>query len=367
MSRPARALVDAQALRDNFKQVKHYAPAAKVMAVVKANGYGHGLDWVADVLRDADAFAVASVEEGVQIRESGLTQPVCLLSGFFDSTEFPELQRYRLSPVIHYDVQLRALEQQRLEGPLDVWIKLDTGMHRLGFEPERLPELLARVRACEGIGKVAVMSHLANADDPSDATTDDQIRRFMTATTGFELERSLANSAGVIAWPASRLEWVRPGVMLYGASPLINAEAAGLGLRPVMTLVSTLIAVQRRRKGDSIGYGGDWVCPEELDIGVVAIGYGDGYPRHAPVGTPVLVSGRRVPLVGRVSMDMLTVDLRQHPEARVGDPVVLWGQGLPVDDVAGLAGTIAYQLLCNVTVRVPRVETPAEEIQRWQG
>jgi alanine racemase len=355
--RPARALINPDALQHNFTRVRSYASLASVMAVVKANGYGHGLVWTAKTLRDAAAFGVASVEDGVLLRDAGVKQPICLLEGFFHSEELPALVRYHLSSVVHHESQLWDLEHADKVTPIDVWVKVDTGMHRIGFPPEALPEVIKRLKVCMAVGRVRVMSHFPSADNHFDTTTPYQIRLFEEMTRNLNVERSLANSAGIVKWPSSHFEWVRPGIMLYGATPMIGMSAAELGLKPVMTLASELIAINPRRKGDAIGYGGDWVCPEDMPVGVVAIGYGDGYPRHAPPGTPVLVNGARVPLIGRVSMDMMTVDLRDLPDAKVGDSVVLWGAGLPVEEIAALSGTIAYELLCCVTARVPRVET----------
>jgi alanine racemase len=355
MSRPARALLDAGALRHNLQQVRRYAPQARVMAVVKANGYGHGLVWAARTLGAADAFGVSSIEEGLQLRAAGVTQPVCLLEGFFTADELPLLSQQRLEPVVHHEAQLRALATAPASSPLTVWVKVDTGMHRLGFPPVVVPEVLKQLRGTPAVAGVRIMSHFARAEFSNDAVTQSQINDFASLTRNLGLETSLANSAGILAWPASHLDWVRPGIMLYGASPLEQQGAAALDLRPVMTLESALIAVQPRKKGDAIGYGGDWRCPEDMPVGVAAIGYGDGYPRHAPPGTPVLVNGRRVPTVGRVSMDMITLDLRSQPQAKIGDPVVLWGQGLPVEEVAEKAGTLSYELLCHVTERIPRV------------
>ncbi len=355
MGRPARALLDAQALRHNLQQVRARAPGARVMAVIKANGYGHGLIWVAQALREADAFAVASIEEGFQLRQAGIPQPIVLLEGFFQADELPALAHYRLSPVVHDAEQLRLLEGAQVGAPLCVWLKIDTGMHRLGFAPAAARAAYERLRACRAVGEVRLMSHLASADDRRDPATRAQLDLFLPLVRSLGVPASCANSAGVIAWPDSHLDWVRPGLMLYGATPMLDASAAALGLKPVMTLATTLIAVQQRQRGDAIGYGGDFHCPEDMPVGVAAIGYGDGYPRHAPSGTPVLVNGRAVPLIGRVSMDMITLDLRSQPEARIGDPVVLWGEGLPIDDVAQRAGTISYELLCHVAERIPRV------------
>jgi len=356
MTRPARALLSAQALLQNYECVRTAAPRAKIMAVIKAGAYGHGMAWAARVLRDADGFAVASVEEGAELRAAHIAQPICLLEGFFDSAELPSIVRHRLEPVIHHAGQLSALEQTTGLADLNVWLKVDTGMHRIGFPTEIAASAAARLAACPAVAGVRWMSHFANADNRFDTATKYQIERFLKLLDGLAVERSLANSAGILAWPASHLEWVRPGIMLYGASPLIGHSAIELGLKPVMTLESRLIAVHPRKKGEAVGYGGDWICPEDMPVGVVAIGYGDGYPRHAPPGTPVLVSGVRVPLIGRVSMDMITVDLRTLPQAQVDDQVVLWGEGLPVDEIAAQAGTISYEVLCCVTARIPRVE-----------
>ncbi len=356
MSRPARALVDAGALRHNLQQVRRHAPHSRAMAVVKANGYGHGLAWVARSLEaGVDAFGVSSVEEGILLRAAGIACPICLLEGFFTPDELPVLAQHRLEPVIHHAGQLKALAQAAPTVKLTAWLKIDTGMHRLGFLPQAVPDALKQLRNSPAVADIRAMSHFARADIASDPDTQLQIDIFLAQIQNLGLESSLANSAGIMAWPRSHLDWVRPGIMLYGASPLAGRTAAQLDLKPVMTLQTALIAVHARRRGEAVGYGGDWRCPEDMPVGVAAIGYGDGYPRHAVPGTPVLVNGARAPLVGRVSMDMITLDLRAQPNARAGDPVVLWGQGLPVDEIAQSAGTIAYELLCHVTERIPRV------------
>jgi alanine racemase len=356
MSRPARAQLDAGALRYNLQQVRLHAPRARVMAVVKADGYGHGLTWVARTLSDnVDAFGVSSMEEGIQLREAGITHPVCLLEGFFSADELPLLARYKLDPAIHEAGQIKSLEHASPPLRLSVWLKIDTGMHRLGFAPASVPDVLKRLRSASAVAVVRLMSHFARADIPSDPDANSQLDCFLSCIDGLDLESSLANSSGILAWPQSHLDWVRPGIMLYGASPMTQLSAAQMNLKPVMTLQTSLIAVHPRCRGDAIGYGGDWRCPEDMPVGVATIGYGDGYPRHATPGTPVLVNGRRVPLIGRVSMDMITLDLRTQPQAKVGDPVVLWGQGLPIEDVAKNAGTIAYELMCHVTERIPRI------------
>jgi alanine racemase len=356
--RPARALINPDALRHNLGRVRIFAPHSRAMAIVKANGYGHGIGWAARVLSDADGFGVASVEDGVLLREAGISKPIVLLEGFFHPNELTDLTAHRLDTVVHHESQLWDLEHIRdVPHPIDVWVKVDTGMHRIGFPPAILAGVAKRLKVCMNAGRMRVMSHFPTADNRFDAQTPEQIRQFDVLTRNLNVERSLANSAGIVNWPSSHFEWVRPGIMLYGASPMIGLPAQELDLKPVMTLTSELIAVNPRRKGEAIGYGGDWRCPEDMPVGVVAIGYGDGYPRHAPPGTPVLIHGVRVPIVGRVSMDMVTVDLRDLPDAKVGDPVVLWGNGLPVEEIAEHCGTISYELLCRVAARVPRIES----------
>ena len=353
MSRPLRARIDLAALQHNLQRARAAAPHSRVMAVVKANGYGHGMVRVAQALRETDGFAVACLEEAVTLREAGLTQPVTLLEGFFDVGELNPVSHYRLMPVLHCLPQIEQLETARLPQPIPVWLKADTGMHRLGFAPEEFPAVLRRLRACANVGEIGLFSHLGYADDRRSAQTLRQCDAFQRLAEGFDGPRSLANSGGLLGWPDTRFDWVRPGLMLYGISPFSGDTGSEHGLQPVMALESRLIAVRRFARGDAIGYGGAWVCPEDMPIGIVAAGYGDGYPRHAPVGTPVLVNGQRVQLIGRVSMDTLYVDLRAQPEARIGDPVLLWGAELPVEEIARSAGTIPYELVCAIASRVP--------------
>ena len=357
MTRPVRARIDLAALAHNLARVRSVAAGSRVMAVVKAGAYGHGLLPVARVLAEtgADGFGVASVEEALVLRQAGLEQPVTLLSGFFAAEELEVIGAQRLVPVVHHDSQVAMLEQARLARPVDVWLKIDTGMHRLGFAPDVVPDVHRRLRACGAVGRIGLMSHLARADDRNGPHTRRQWQTFEAACAGLDGERSLASSGGILGWPETHLDWVRPGLMLYGITPFVTGSAADEDLRPVMTLESRLIAVNHCRRGDAIGYGGAWVCPEDMPVGVAAVGYGDGYPRHAPSGTPVLVDGRRAALVGRVSMDLLCIDLRGRPDARVGDRVTLWGEGLPVEEVAARADTIAYQLVCGVAGRVARL------------
>ena len=331
-------------------------------AAVKAEGYGHGLVRTARAL-DADAFAVACVEEALALREAGIDRRIVLLEGVFEADELPWCAQHALDIAVHQPEQLRMLELARLERPLRVWLKIDSGMHRLGLAPETTSAAFQRLRACPAVqAEIGLMSHLARADERDCDYTRQQLQIFETATAGLQGERSLANSAGILGWPQTHFDWVRPGIMLYGASPFAGSVAAEYDLRPVMTLSTRLIAINRLRQGEPVGYGGTWVCPEDMDVGVAAAGYGDGYPRHAPSGTPVLVNGCEAALIGRVSMDMIALDLRQHPGARIGDPVVLWGEGLPVERIAEAAGTISYPLLCGITGRVRVEVVPAENL-----
>lgn len=308
---------------------------------------------MARALEAADAFAVACIEEAIALREAGVRKPILLLEGCFEAAELPLCSRLGFAIGVHDPSQVDMLEQARLERPLRVWLKIDTGMHRLGIAPEQAPAVWRRLRDCPTVAPaIQLMSHLARSDERDCDYTLKQQRLFAEISRLIPGERSLANSAAVLAWPQTHYEWVRPGLMLYGASPFADTLANMEGLQPVMTLATRLIAVKRVRRGEPVGYGGAWACPEDMDVGVAAIGYADGYPRHAPPGAPVLVNGRRAALAGRVSMDMLGIDLRGHPEAKVGDPVILWGQGLPIEQVAQAAGTIPYTLMCGITARV---------------
>ncbi len=353
MTRPAQALIDLQALQHNLRVAQAAAPRTRVMAVIKANAYGHGLLRAARALAAADAFGVAHLNEAVTLREGGIRQPAVLLEGFGDQSELHLLARHNLETVVHHPSQVEMLEAVRLATPLRVWVKVDTGMHRLGIAPERVVEVTRRLAACVSVaGPLRYLTHLACADDRNDVRTVRQLETFSATLGELPGERSVANSAGMLGWKASHADWARPGIMLYGVSPFLGGAGARDGLQPAMTLTTRLIAVNRYPRGEAIGYGGSWICPEDMSVGVAAVGYGDGYPRHARAGTPVLLNGVRVPLVGRVSMDMISLDLRTQPDARIGDPVVLWGRGLPVEDVAECAGTIGYELLCGVSQRV---------------
>lgn len=360
MTRAARAVINLNALHHNLQRARAAAPRSKQFAVIKANGYGHGVVEVARALKDADGFCVASVEEAVELKSAGIDQTILLLEGFFHPEELEQIRQNDFQIVVHHEKQLKDLENfsalsTSKEQSIITWLKVDTGMHRLGFDPSETEAAYQRLLSCEIVKKpVRLMTHLANADDLRDPATQQQIELFRTVLAEEEMERSIANSAGILGWMGSYADMARPGILLYGVSPFLDETASARGLKPVMTLCSELIAIKQCKKGAAVGYGGDWVCPEDMPVGVVGIGYGDGYPRHAITGTPVLVNGKRVPLIGRVSMDMICVDLREQPDAQIGSEVILWGDGLPAEEIADSASTIAYDLFCGVTTRVPR-------------
>lgn len=356
MSRPLVARINLAALAHNLAIAKRLAGKSRVLAVVKANAYGHGLSRVARALRAADGFAVLTLDEATLLRAEGYTHPIVLLEGFFHPDELPEMARRRLQPVIHREDQADAVIKARLDHRLDIYVKVDTGMHRLGLPPSRLRDVLYKLRASGNVGGITLMSHFARADDP-DIGVSAQLAMFRSITAGFDLPVSLANSAALLAYPESRGDWVRPGIMLYGGSPLAGKTGLQLGLLPAMSLESQLIAVQAVRKGEGVGYGARFVAPRDMRVGIVACGYADGYPRHAETGTPVLVEGCRTRTLGRVSMDMLHVDLSEIEHGDVGGAVNLWGGGLSVDEVASAAGTTSYELLAALAQRVKVTET----------
>jgi alanine racemase len=348
-----RAIVDTSALRHNLDRVRATAPAARVMAVIKANAYGHGLVPAAKALAQTDGFAVARLEEGVALRAAGLTNPILLLEGVFSAEQLAMAAQQRFDLMVHSFEQLEMLEARDGSEKVSAWIKLDSGMNRLGFRVEQFAAAYARLRRVAGVAPDPTLTtHLANADDRRDLMTAQQLQAFAAATGGLAGARSIANSAAVLAWPDARADWVRPGLMLYGVSPFPSGTGAGIGLRPAMTLRSEVIAVKDARAGETVGYGGAWRASRDTRLAVVAGGYGDGYPRSVESGAPVLVNGHRAPLVGRVSMDMITVDVTDLPGVAAGDPVVLWGDGVPVEEIARHAGTIPYELICGVSQRV---------------
>lgn len=353
-----KAAIDLSACRHNLSVAKKTAPDSKCIAIIKANAYGHGMVQIAQALKEADAFGVARIDEAIQLREAGITTPILLLEGFTSVDELTLVRSHQFECVIHHESQLALLEESNSE-KISVWLKIDTGMHRLGFNPDDVNNVIQRLEQCTSVNpSIKFMTHLANADDKHDDKTLNQVEIFYQNIeerlnkNKENSQTSIANSAGILGWPQSHSSWHRPGILLYGASPFINGNANDLNLKPVMTLSSKLISVKQVKKGEAIGYGGSYCCDKDMTVGVVAIGYGDGYPRHAKTGTPVLVNGQRSRLLGRVSMDMISVDLCEQADAKVNDPVVLWGNGLPIEEVAESADTIAYELLCGVTTRV---------------
>ena len=358
MPRPIRASFRLSALRHNLGVARRRAPAAKVWAVIKANAYGHGLLRVAQTLSDADGYALLDLNDAVRLREAGCAKPILLLEGMFQSTDIELLDRYRLAPALHGYAQIAMLEQASLAAPVPVWLKVDTGMNRLGFEGAEVRAAYARMRASANVGRISLMTHFADADGAGGVAA--QMARFAEWTAGIDAEISLANSAAILRYPEAQADWVRPGIMLYGCSPFADTSAQALDLQPVMTLESEIIAVRDLQVGERVGYGGTYTAQGPMRIGVVACGYADGYPRQAPgrndSNTPVLVAGVRTHTVGRVSMDMLCVDLSAVSAAGIGSPVVLWGERLSADEVAASAGTISYELLCALAARVPQTE-----------
>ena len=347
-----RATIDAAALRHNLGVVRSLAPESRVIAVVKANGYGHGLVETARALTGADAFGVARLDEGLALRAAGITNEIVLLEGVFSSEELQLASRANLQLVVHSFEQLELLEQAAGSHNFIVWLKVDTGMNRLGFRVEDFASAWRRLQRCKCSGTLRLMTHLATAEEPESAATRRQIETFRSLTDALGVERSVANSAGLIGSPQARVDWVRPGLMLYGISPMASRLASSIGLRPAMTLTTQLIALRKVPKAEVVGYSGIWQAPRDSVVGIAAIGYGDGYPRNMRNGTPVLVNGQEVSVVGRVSMDMTAVDVTDISGVRVGDPVVLWGEGLPAERVAPFADTISYELVCGISQRV---------------
>lgn len=352
MSRPTYAVIDPQAFVANYRHARSLASGSRALAVIKANGYGHGAVPLAKALAgEADAFGVACVEEAMELRESGIRDPIGLLEGVFDPAELAVAAQQGLMVGLHAEHQLEWLLAARLPRPLSVWLKIDTGMHRLGFAPEEFARVYALLRNSANVRDVVVMTHFARADEPDSDATRRQLARF-NALPGIDgTACSLANSAAVMAWPETHGDWIRPGIMLYGCSPL-PGEDSHPDLTPVMRLESELIAIHDLAAGESIGYGGRFTCEVPTRVGVVATGYADGYPRHAPDGTPVAVAGQLTRLIGRVSMDMLTVDLTGLPDAGIGTRVQLWGDRVSANTVARYCDTIAYELLTHITRRV---------------
>ena len=353
--RPIQATISAAALRANYATAQRAARGAQVYAVVKANAYGHGLERVTRALARAQGFGTVELDGAVATRERGFSQPILLLEGFFEAAEIPLIVANDLAVVVHSDAQIRMLEKDRPAKPLDVFFKINTGMNRLGFPVSEARRALERLQAAGVTKSITLMTHFATADGPPGI--EESMRRFSEATSGIVLPKSLANTAGIFAHPGSHADIARLGIGVYGATPFPDRTAESLGLKPAMTLASQLIAVQDLPAGETIGYGGTYRVERPMRIGIVACGYADGYPRHAPSGTPVMVNGVRTKTVGRVSMDMITVDLTPVPNARIKADVVLWGEGLAIDEVAVAAGTVGYELMCALAPRVPVKES----------
>jgi alanine racemase len=359
MSRTTVATIHLGALRHNLARLKALAAPAQVMAVVKADAYGHGLERVARALdREASAFAVAALGDGLRLRAAGHRQRIVVLSGPDSLSDIAEMQRLQLDAAIHHDTQLQWLAHaDAARGRVRVWLKVDSGMHRLGFAPGRVAGVHAQLAAMPGVDPaIGLLTHFSESEVFGGERTPAQIACFDEATRMFAGPRSLSNSAAVLGWPEARGDWVRTGGLLYGLSVVDGKTGEDFGFRPAMTLSTRLIAINRINKGERIGYNGTWTCPEDMPVGVAAVGYGDGYPRSAAAGTPVLVGEQRVPLIGRVSMDLITLDLRDAPAAKIGDRVMLWGPQLPVETIAARSATISYDLTCGMTRRVLFIE-----------
>jgi len=349
-----RAIIDTQALRHNLSVIRARAGRARVIAVVKANAYGHGLVSTALSLPDADAFAVARLEEGLALRAAGISTRVMLLEGVFTASQLEDAAHQGLDLVVHDPCQIELLERAGNAERFALWIKIDTGMNRLGFRPRDFSAALARIRALTPAPReLRVMTHLACANERDERTTSAQLASFREAIRGLGYETSIANSAGLFGDISLGCQWVRPGLALYGASPFEDASAAALGLKPAMTLMSSVIAMRQVGHGESVGYGAAWTAQRDSMVAIVAAGYGDGVHRSLGSGTPILINGKRASLAGRVSMDMIAVDVTGRADVEVGSPAVLWGAGLTVEEVARHAGTIPYELLCSVSQRVP--------------
>lgn len=354
-NRAAHVVIDRVAMQHNLRQVRALTPNAKIMAVIKADGYGHSMEAAAQALSDADEFAVTALDDVERLRSQGISKPLTMLSATFDVAQLDQMSAQSVRPVIYDLSQLAALSQISPNAELDIWLKIDSGMGRLGLCIEDAHSVATRLLIQTGIRSVSAMTHLANADNPDHPSNQRQIKQFLKFAESYDFsELSILNSAGCVAFSDVAQDIVRPGVILYGISPQIGISAAELKLKPAMTFKSRLISVKRLPVGSPIGYGSCYTLDADSRIGVIACGYADGYPRHAPSGTLVLVNGMYVPLIGRVSMDLITVDLGELP-VNVGDEAVLWGDDIPIENLAEACGTIAYELMCGITQRVERV------------
>lgn len=349
--RPIQANISASALQHNLAIVRQHAKTAKIMAVIKANGYGHGLIHVAHALSRADAFATLNLSEAIDLREAGFEQDILLLEGVFDKEELRIAASFEISLVIHNFKQVEMLQTSQLARAVNVYLKMNTGMNRLGFKPSAYLSAYQQLKACSNVGHITLMTHFATADEEKGVATP--LARFREVTNSLDAPVSLANSATILRYPEAHTDWVRPGIMLYGATPISSTPAKTFNLKPAMQFSSEIIAIQTLAAGESAGYGERFTATKETRIGIVACGYADGYPRHAPNGTPIAVDGIVTKTLGRVSMDMLFCDLTNVSAADVGSSVELWGNTVPVDAVAEASGTVGYELLCAIAPRVP--------------
>ncbi len=354
MPRPIKAVINCSALRRNLQVVRMHAPRAAVFAVIKANAYGHGLLRAAQAFSAAEGYGVLEIDAAVRLRDAGFSQRIALLEGAFELRDLAVAAKHRLAVVVHSEEQVRMLDGLGSSARIDVLLKVNTGMNRLGIAPARFAEVLSRLQQHRRVSGLMLMTHFANADDATGVGW--QMASFESVAANCPAPRSLANSAAILRYPETHADWVRPGIMLYGCSPFADTSAGSLNLQPAMTLSSAIIAVQQLEPGERVGYGGTFAAQIRTRVGVVACGYADGYPRHAPTGTPVLVGGTRSRTLGRVSMDMLCVDITDIPDAEIGTEVTLWGSAPTADEVAAAAGTISYELLCSLASRVPVIE-----------
>lgn len=349
------AVISRRAVKHNYQKIKSLAPNSQVISVLKANAYGHGLLEMARILSDSDAFGVARLEEALAIREGNIGKPILLMEGFFEQNDIEILMQHNIQTVVHSLEQIRQLETTCIDSPatLKVWLKIDTGMNRLGIAPRQFKEALSRLKSLSYVdNNINFMTHFSCADDLRNDFTAQQISQFYRLVDNESGQLTLANSAGILAWPEAHADWIRPGLLLYGCSPMIDRIGAQDGFEAAMTLSTSVIAIKPLLHGERVGYGAHWQADTDTQLGVIAIGYGDGYPRHAKTGTPVLINGKRYPIVGRVSMDMVTVDLGNAHDVNCGDTAIMWGSQLPVEEIAQWADTICYELILQLTSRV---------------
>lgn len=348
------AYIDLNAIEHNCDVIKHKALNSKILAIVKSDAYGHGIVPVCRTLYNmSDAFGVAWLDEALKIRSDNNDKPILLLKGFINAEELQLIAELEFMTVVHNQHQLDLIQTVPISKPLKVWMKIDTGMHRLGFTSQEFDFAYNFLSNSSKIQQpITLMSHLANADIENDAYNFTQLSTFQKLTNNLPCPKSFANSASLWLRPETHFDWIRPGLLLYGASPFANIDGKSLGLKPAMTLKSKLLTTKFLTKGMKIGYGLEYTCNEDMLVGIINLGYGDGYPRYAISGTPVLLNKQRCPIVGRISMDMLAIDLRSCPHAKIGDSITLWGEDLPIEEIARYAKTIPHELLSHYTHRV---------------